>query len=175
MAWRRKKPRNKRVWCWPFFYRIIHCQCLRVGGISIHFTWSYSVTSVFIVYHFTEGGICPSMHLWTNTAFSRKSTAGGYWGFVFLFCLYHDDVIKWKHFSRNWPFVRGNHRLPVNYPHKGQWSGALVFSLSCIWINGWVNNREAGDLRRPCAHYDVTVMLLFITGGPLLQCVCAMT
>ena len=25
-------------------------------------------------------------------------------------------------------------------------------------MNGWVNNREAGDLRRQHAHYDVTVM-----------------
>ena len=33
----------------------------------------------------------------------------------------HDDVIKWKHFPRNWPFVRGIHRGPVNSPHKGQW------------------------------------------------------
>ena len=32
----------------------------------------------------------------------------------------HDDVIKWKHFPRNWPFVRGIHRSPVNSPHKGQ-------------------------------------------------------
>ena len=32
------------------------------------------------------------------------------------------------------------------------------FSLICVWINGWVNNREAGDLRRYRAHYDVTVM-----------------
>ena len=30
----------------------------------------------------------------------------------------HDDVIKWKHFPRNWPFVRGIHRSPVNSPHK---------------------------------------------------------
>ena len=70
----------------------------------------------------------------------------------------HDDVIKWKHFPRYWPFVRGNHRSPVNYPHKGQWRGALMFSLICVWINGWVNNREAGDLRRYRAHYDVIVM-----------------
>ena len=27
-----------------------------------------------------------------------------------LFRERHDDVIKWKHFPRNWPFVRGNHR-----------------------------------------------------------------
>ena len=47
---------------------------------------------------------------------------------------------------------------PVNSPHKGQWRGALMFSLICVWINGWVNNREAGDLRRYCAHYDVIVM-----------------
>ena len=70
----------------------------------------------------------------------------------------HDDLIKWKHFPRYWPFVRGIHRSPVNSPHKGQWRGALIFSLICVWINGWVNNREAGDLRRYRAHYDVSVM-----------------
>ena len=32
----------------------------------------------------------------------------------------HDDVIKWKHFPRYWPFVRGIHRSPVNSAHKGQ-------------------------------------------------------
>ena len=70
----------------------------------------------------------------------------------------HDDVIYWKHFPRYWPFVRGTHRLPVNSPHKGQWHGALMtFSLICASVNGWVNNREAGDLRRHHAHYDVTV------------------
>ena len=70
----------------------------------------------------------------------------------------HVDVIKWKHFPRNWLFVRGIHRSPVNSPHKYQWRGALVFSLICVWINCWVNNREAGDLRRYSAHYDITVM-----------------
>ena len=33
-----------------------------------------------------------------------------------------------------------------------------MFSLICVWINGWVNNREAGDLRRHRGHYDVIVM-----------------
>ena len=28
--------------------------------------------------------------------------------------------IKWQHFPRYWPFVRGIHRSPVNSPHKGQ-------------------------------------------------------
>ena len=47
---------------------------------------------------------------------------------------------------------------PVNYPHKGQWRGALMFSLICVWINGWVNNHKAGDLKCYCAHYGVIVM-----------------
>ena len=59
---------------------------------------------------------------------------------------------------KNWPFVRGIHRSSVNSPLKGQWRGALMFSLICVWINGWVTNREAGDLRRHRAHYDVIVM-----------------
>ena len=75
----------------------------------------------------------------------------------------HDDVIKWKHFPRYWPFVRGIHRSPVNSPHKGQWRGALMFSLICTRINGWVNNGEAGDLKRRRAHYDVTVMIISLT------------
>ena len=60
-------------------------------------------------------------------------------------------------FPRNWPFVRGIHRSPVNFPHKGQWRGALMFSLICAWIKGWINIREAGDSRRHRAHYYVTV------------------
>ena len=70
----------------------------------------------------------------------------------------HDDVMKSKHFPRYWPFVRGIPRSSVNSPHKGQWRGALMFSLICARINGWVNDREAGDLRRYRAHYDVTVI-----------------
>ena len=69
----------------------------------------------------------------------------------------HDDVIKRKHFPCHWPFVRGIHRSPVNPPHKGQWRGALMFSLICARRKGWLNNRDAGDLRRHCDHYDVTV------------------
>ena len=71
---------------------------------------------------------------------------------------WHDDVIKWKHSPRNWPFVRRIHRSPVNSPHKGQWRGALMFPLICVWINDWVNNSEADDLRRYQANYDVIVM-----------------
>ena len=52
----------------------------------------------------------------------------------------HDDVIKWKHFPRYWPFVRG----------------------ISAWIYGWINNRESGDLRRHRAHYDVILMDIYL-------------
>ena len=71
--------------------------------------------------------------------------------------VWHNDVIKWKHFPRYWPFVRGIHRSPVNSPHKGQWHWALCFSLIYYWTNVWVNDRETGDLRRHCAHHDVSL------------------
>ena len=50
---------------------------------------------------------------------------------------------------------------PVKSPHKDQWRGVLMFSLISARINGWVNIREAGDLRRHRAHYDVIVMIFY--------------
>ena len=79
-------------------------------------------------------------------------------GAIFISAQCHEDVIKWKHFPRYWPFVRRIHRSAVNSTHKGQWRGALMFPLICAWINGWAKNREAGVLRRQCAHYDVIVI-----------------
>ena len=61
-------------------------------------------------------------------------------------------------FSCYWPFVRGINRWPVNSPPKGQWRETLMFSLICAWTNCWINNRDAGDLRRYRVHYDVIVM-----------------
>ena len=52
----------------------------------------------------------------------------------------------------------GNSPVTVNSPHKGQWRGTLMYSLICAWTNGWINNRDAGDLRRYRAHCDVTIM-----------------
>ena len=60
-------------------------------------------------------------------------------------------------FSMLLAFVQEIHRSLVNSPHKGQWCGALTFSLIEAWLNVWANNHEAGDLRCHCAH-DVTVM-----------------
>ena len=89
---------------------------------------------------------------------------GLYWWAIYI----HDDVIKWKHFPRYWPFMRGIHRSPVNSPYKGQWRGALMFTLICARINGSVNNREADDLRRQRDHYDVSVITVFCVVVPVL-------
>ena len=62
--------------------------------------------------------------------------------------------------------MRGIHGSPVNSPHKGQWRGALIFSFISAWINGWIINREAGDLRRHRSHYDVIVMNCVASGVP---------
>ena len=72
-------------------------------------------------------------------------------------CRNHDDVIKWKHFPRIWPFVRGIHQSPVYSPYKGQWRGALMFSLICAWIKGlskqswgWRFETQSRSLWRHC-------------------------
>ena len=62
-------------------------------------------------------------------------------------------------FSALLAICAGNSPDPGEFPHKGQWREALMFSLICVWINGWVNNRKAGNLRGYRIHYDVIVML----------------
>ena len=82
---------------------------------------------------------------------------------IFASNLKHDDVIKWKDFPRYWPFVPRIHWSLMNFLHKEQWCRALMFSLICVWVNGWVNNREAGDLRCHRVHHDVTVMVKLVS------------
>ena len=73
----------------------------------------------------------------------------------------------WRHqmetFSALLALCAGNSPVTGEFPHKGQWRGALMFTLICVWINYWAKNREAGDLRRHRAHYGVTVMLQWHT------------
>ena len=70
-----------------------------------------------------------------------------------------DDVIKWKRFHCYWPFVRRIRLSPVNSPHRGQWRGALMFSLICalnkrlskLWWGWWFETPS-----RPLwLHYNV--------------------
>ena len=124
-----------RLCCWPLWQMASICtsQCpsavsTRSWGITLSSLWDHPSSGYHIVYE------C--------------------WGLK----AQHDYVFKWKHFLRYWPFLRGIHRSPVNSLHKGQWRRDLMFSLICAQINGWVNNREAGDLRHHRTHYDIIVM-----------------
>ena len=82
-------------------------------------------------------------------------------------CYPSDDLTWWRHqmepLSALLALCVGISPVPVNSPHKGQWRGALMFSLICAWINDWVNNREAGDLKRHRGHNDVSVMNMWGT------------
>ena len=83
----------------------------------------------------------------------------------------HDDVIKWKHFPRYWPFVRGIDRSRW-IPRTKASDAELWFFFICARINDWVNNREAGYLRRHRGHYDVNVMFMAVwVRVPRVTCV----
>ena len=82
--------------------------------------------------------------------------------FHFLICVKQYDT-WWRHqrFPRYWSFVRGIHRGDRWIPRtKASDAELWCFLWSAPWMNGWVNNREAGDLRHHRAHYDVTIMIL---------------
>ena len=118
-----------------------------ITGITVDFHYAIVLFVFGLLVVLKQWCISPGSHCWCY-----------YPGATREFSEVHDDVIKWKHFSRYWPFVWGIHRSPVNSPHKGQWRRILMFSLICIWINSWVSNREAGDLKRYRTHFDVNVM-----------------
>ena len=91
------------------------------------------------------------------------------WGYVYVRASERSLFVwtwwwKWKPFPVYRPFVRGIHRSSAGSPHKGQWRGALIFSLIWAWTKVWENSRDAGDSRRNRAYYDVTVMDLIGTG-----------
>ena len=57
----------------------------------------------------------------------------------------------------------GHRWIPLT---KARDAGLWCFLLSAPWINGWVKNNKAGDLRRHRAHYDVIVMIDSSKGFP---------
>ena len=103
----------------------------------------------FIVCH---GILRPELR-WVNRSLTNLSNVFSW------YTIFHDDVIKWKHFPRYWPWDFTGHWLISRT--KASDAELWCFLWSAPWINGWVNNREAGDLRRHRAHYDVIVMFAF--------------
>ena len=79
----------------------------------------------------------------------------------------HVNVIKWKHFPRYWPLVKGIHRSPVvSFPSQRSVTRGLDVFFHLRLNNGRANIRYAGDLRRRDAHCDVTVMLCILLPIP---------
>ena len=78
-----------------------------------------------------------------------------------------DDDIKWKHFPRYWPFVRGNSPIPGEFPAQRPVTRSFDVFFICVWISDWVNNGKAGDLTRYRAPYDVIVMITANTIGDI--------
>ena len=125
------------------------------------FSFKYLIAFIYKWFYFVFFHHIPSLchrQMYQATYLTRQSNTLEFPA-DFLLWSCHDDVIKWCHLPRYWPFVRGIHRWPGNSPHKGQWRWALMFSLICAWPNSWGNYRDAGSLRRHCAHYDATVMM----------------
>ena len=115
---------------WSELLKISICKMsLKNTLIKLFLHLSGASELIAVMQHITSshsGGITPNS-MWSNDAMWR----------------HHDDVIKWKHFPRYWPFVRGIHQSPVNSPHKGQWRGALMFSLICT-SNKWLIKQPWG-------------------------------
>ena len=62
-------------------------------------------------------------------------------------------------FSALLALCAGNSPVTGEFPAQRPVTQSFDVSLICAWINGWVNNREVGDLRRHLAHYDVSVTM----------------
>ena len=73
----------------------------------------------------------------------------------------------WRHqmetFSALLALCEGNSLGTGEFPSQSQWCESLMFSLIWARTNGWVNHRDAGELRRHCAYYDVTVKIIGTT------------
>ena len=61
-------------------------------------------------------------------------------------------------FSALLAICAGNSPVPGEFPSQRPVTRSFDVSLICTWTNGWVNNRDAGDLRRRHSNYGVTVM-----------------
>ena len=140
-----------KIWSWDLITQISG----KMNGYPVSFVWKLFFQTHANIYSLVEKYLVLRQNVIKIITSSRHYR-------------YYNKVITWwhhqlePHFPRYWPFLQGIHRSPVNFTHKGQWRGALMFSLICAWINNWVVNREADDLRRHRGHYDVNVMIFVI-------------
>ena len=84
------------------------------------------------------------------------------------------DFTWWRHqmetFSALQALCAGNSPVTSEFPAQRPVTRSFNVFFDLRLINGWVNNREAGDLRRHRGHYDVIVMNLTITDSNNGRC-----
>ena len=118
------------------------------GSLPNSFGWEFML---FIKTHFYRGAL-------TSHFMEEHSSPTSIFP-VFMMTSSNGNMFRVTSFyAGNSPATAGIHRSPVNSPHTDQWCGALMISLISAWTGSWVNNQDAGDLRRHHAHNDVTVM-----------------
>ena len=120
----------------------------------------HSVSMSYVISQWTHDPIITSLLRQNDvvTSFWRNNDVIIAWCVAGLYvCLHnkspatHDDVI---HLCGEFTWHRW-------IPHTKAADGEFWrFLWSASWINGWVNNREAGDLRHHRAHYDVIAMII---------------
>ena len=85
----------------------------------------------------------------------------------------------WRHqmeiFSALLAICAGNSPVPGDFPHKGQLRGALMFSLICVWINGWVNPYFPLPKRRRRWQYEKTLLPRWISCSVMKSLFCQET
>ena len=91
--------------------------------------------------------------------FMEQQTSPTYLFPVFMMTSSNGNMFRVTGFcAGNSPVTAGTSPVTGEFPYTDQWRGALMFSLIYAWTNGWVNNQDAGELKRHRAYYDVTVM-----------------
>ena len=122
-------------WKWDGILFLGNC---KRGRIILHVKWNWIIVDNHMIssrwsklsFALLSAMMAPSS-IFSHINVWLQFSVLKYHGYIPCVIVAYDDVIKWKHFP---------------------------FSLICVWINSWVNNHEAGDLRCYLAHYDVIVM-----------------
>ena len=125
---------DKSPWCSNHYTRVKECFSFMLrshwelssdGMCWLHFRKTARfVVKTCIKYRYlrllSEQRIALSCHFpWsTHLGTSFEENIGNVFGLIVNDN--QNQIIKWKHFPRYWPFVRGIHRWPVNSPHNGR-------------------------------------------------------
>ena len=116
--------------------------------------WWYETPSRWIWRHCNELSVCCVVIIHCYNELTEINAHMFLCGLAFLVSIQcHDDVIKWRLFSALLAFCAGNSPVTGEFPSQRASDAELWhFLWSAPWINGWVNNRDACDLRRHRCH-----------------------